>query len=215
MFELTPVEIVGYVASALIVASLAMSSVVRLRILSLTGSIVFIAYGVLIGSLPILITNLAIACINIWYLRLELGQHHDLDAVEARLDSPFVADFIEHHLDDMRRFQPDASIPEAIGDGATEPVVILLIRDGLPAGLLVGTREGSTLRVSIDYVIGPYRDSRLGQWLYGPGAEVFTRAGFTRLVSEPGDDTHGRYLAKVGFRLEDGDYVLELSPQPR
>ncbi len=50
-------ELIGYVASALVVTSLAMTSVVRLRTISLAGSVTFVVYGLLIGSVPIVITN--------------------------------------------------------------------------------------------------------------------------------------------------------------
>ena len=48
------VELLGYAASALVVAALSMKSVVRLRGLSLCGSIAFLVYGVLIESVPII-----------------------------------------------------------------------------------------------------------------------------------------------------------------
>ena len=215
MFELTPAEIVGYVASAFVVASLAMSSVVRLRILSLTGSTVFLVYGTLIGSVPILITNLAIACINIWYLRLEFGRHHDLAAVPVAFDAPFLVDFLHHHLDEIRGFQPGASMP----DPGPDSMVFLLVRDGLPAGVVAGRRDGTTLRIDVDYVIAAYRDSQLGQWLYSAGAAVFRNAGIDRLVTTPGGDTHRRYLQRVGFRPVDAaagsDYELSLNPPAR
>jgi hypothetical protein len=211
MFELTPVEIIGYVASGFVVASLAMSSVVRLRILSLTGSSVFLVYAVLIGSVPIIITNLAIACINIWYLRQELGLRRDLGAVRIPVDSPFLIDFLHHHLDDIRRFQPAAALPEP----AERAVAVLLMRDGLPAGAVVGERDGTALQIGIDYVIKPYRDSRLGRWLFGQGADVFRNAGFDRLVTEPGDTLHRRYLESMGFRRDDERYVLDLSSPAR
>ena len=73
VFELSPTEIIGYVASLLVVVSLAMTSVVRLRTISLVGSVAFVVYGVLISSVPILITNAAIAVLNVWFLRAELG----------------------------------------------------------------------------------------------------------------------------------------------
>jgi hypothetical protein len=68
-------EVVGYVASALVVLSLAMTSVVRLRMISLVGSVAFVVYGVLIESVPIVLTNVAIAALNLWFLRNELGGH--------------------------------------------------------------------------------------------------------------------------------------------
>ena len=73
-------ELVGYLASILVVVSLAMTSVVRLRMVSLAGSVVFIAYGLLIEAPPIVGTNVAIAALNLWFLRAELGGRRNLGA---------------------------------------------------------------------------------------------------------------------------------------
>ena len=198
MFELNGTEIVGYLASALVVLSLTMASVVRLRIISLCGAITFLLYGALIDSVPIMITNGSIAVINVWFLRKEFasgGPHgRDLGVSHIRPDSPFLADFVSFHLIDIHRFQPDFHPPT--GD---DVVTLLLNRDGLPAGLVIGRRSGSTLTIDLDYVLGPYRDSRLGRWLYGPGAAVFRADGFERLRSAGTTDTHRKYLERVGF----------------
>ncbi len=199
MFELSGVELVGYLASALVVLSLTMTSVVRLRIVSLCGSLTFFVYGALIESAPIMITNGSIAVINVWFLRREFasgGPHGpDLGVSRIRPDSPFLADFVAFHLVDIHRFQPDFHLPT--GD---DVVTLLLNRDGLPAGLLIGRRRGSTLTVDLDYVLGPYRDSRIGRWLYGPGADVFRSDGIDQLRSAGTTDTHRKYLERVGFR---------------
>lgn len=198
------VELVGYVASALIVLSLAMRSVVRLRAISFVGSVTFVVYGALIGSTPIVITNAAIAVLNVWFLRTELGGHRDLGASVIPADAPFLADFIRFHADDIRRFQPAASVPER------DAFALVLLRDGLPAGALVGERHDHVLEITLDYVMAAYRDSRIGSWLFGPGADVFRDAGVTRLVSRPGDPTHRAYLEGVGFRPEGPVMVLDL-----
>lgn len=198
-------ELVGYVASALVVLSLTMASVVRLRWISLVGSITFVAYGALIGSIPIVLTNVSIAVINLWFLRKELGGQRDLDAVVVPADSPFLVDFVDFHLADMRRFQPTFEMPPA-----DEAVCVLLQRDGLPAGALIGRRQGDELYVVLDYVLRPWRDSRLGQWLYGRGAGVFRDIGVQRVVSEPGNDTHRAYLERVGFHRDGARYVLDV-----
>lgn len=207
MFELTPVEILGYTASLLIVASLAMSSVVRLRILSLTGSTLFLIYAVLIGSVPVILTNAAIIGINIWYLRAELGHHRQLGVSPIPADSPFLADFLAFHLDDIRHFQPHVELP-GTGD---DVVALLLTRDGLPAGVVIGRRSGTDLAIAIDYVTKAYRDSRLGQWLFGPGNDVFRSAGFERLCTRGGNEDHRRYLEKVGFTRHNDRYELDLT----
>ena len=198
------VELVGYVASALIVLSLAMTSVVRLRWISLAGSVTFTVYGVLIGSIPIVLTNTAIAVINVWYLRRELSASIALGASLVDPRGAFVTDFLRYHSEDIRRFQPDFAPP------GPDDLAILLYRDGLPAGILIGHRDGDELDVTLDYVLEAYRDSRLGRWLFGEGAAIFTDAGIHRLVSTSGTELHRTYLERMGFRSRDGGFELDL-----
>ncbi len=202
---LTPVELVGYVASALVVASLAMTSVVRLRIVSLVGSLVFVGYGILLPSIPIIVTNAAVAALNVWFLRKEFAPNRDLGAVPIAPDAPFLLDFLRSHAADIASFHPGFGAPAA-GDFA-----LVLTRDGLPAGALVGTPEGDTLRLRLDYVMLAYRDSRIGAWLYDRGAKVFTDAGFGRLVARPESAAWRSYLLGIGFQQgTDGELVREL-----
>jgi hypothetical protein len=198
------VELVGYLASALVVASLAMTSVVRLRLVSLIGSIVFVAYGLLLPSVPIVITNAAVAVLNIWFLRKEFAPHRDLGAVPIAADAPFLLDFLNSHRTDIARFHPGFTDPEP-GD-----FVRLLTRDGLPAGAVVGSPAGDALELRLDYVMSAFRDSRIGTWLYGPGSDVFTRAGFTSIAAEPESEAVRSYLVRSGFTAEDGRLVLRL-----
>lgn len=200
-------EAIGYVASALVVVSLAMTSVVRLRTISLVGSVTFVAYGVLLGSVPLVITNAAIAVLNVWFLRAELGGKRQLGATEIAVDAPFLVDFVRFHLADIHRFQPGFELPAP----APDVLALLLLRDGLPAGALVGRVHGGELEVLLDHVTKPYRDSQLSQWLYGKGSAVFTRRGVDRIVTAPGEEAHRTYLERNGFHREGDRYVRALA----
>ena len=200
------VELVGYVASALVVASLAMTSVVRLRVVSLVGSLVFVVYGALLPSVPIILTNAAVALLNIWFLRKEFSANRDLGAVPIAPVAPFLLDFLRSHDADIRSFHPGFRPPEA------DDFVLLLTRDGLPAGVLIGTPEDDVLRLRLDYVMHAYRDSRIGTWLYRSGTKVFTEAGFTRLTTVPASEALRHYLLGVGFEQRDAELVLDLRP---
>lgn len=198
-------ELAGYAASALVVASLAMTSVVRLRAISLLGSITFVVYGVLLPSVPIVVTNAAIAVLNVWFLAKELGGGRDLGAVVVPADSPFLADFLRHHTPDIRSFQP------GFDPGRTADLSIVLMRDGLPAGVVRGDLDGATLHLTLDYVLKAYRDSRLGQWLFGRGSAVLRELGVERVETTGETDTHRSYLHRLGFGTDDGrTFVREL-----
>ena len=62
------IEMIGYFGSALVLVSMLMTSVVRLRIINLTGSIIFAGYAIAIRSYPTAIMNICLAGINIFHL---------------------------------------------------------------------------------------------------------------------------------------------------
>lgn len=72
--ELTTVEIIGYLASLGVLASFMFKDMRKLRIVNSIGCILFIIYGLKMPTLriglPIIITNAAIVCLNIYYLFL-------------------------------------------------------------------------------------------------------------------------------------------------
>ncbi len=202
---MTWVEAVGYIASALVVLSLTMTSVVRLRLLSMTGGLIFVVYGALLPSIPIILTNAAVAAVNIWFLRRELGPHRTIGAVPIAVDAPFLVDFLRAHSDDIRRTWP------AFDSLREETFVLLLMRDGLPAGVLAGRRDGTALALSLDYVMSAYRDSRIAAWLYtGPGVNQLRDAGFDSVVVERPTPGHSDYLRQVGFRQVGAILVKDL-----
>ncbi|MDO5039409.1 YgjV family protein [Clostridium sp.] len=64
----TLVEWIGYIASAMIVVSLIMTSIVKLRIINTIGCVLFVIYGIIVGAYPISVSNGLIALINLYNL---------------------------------------------------------------------------------------------------------------------------------------------------
>ncbi|ASM53009.1 hypothetical protein PNIG_a0731 [Pseudoalteromonas nigrifaciens] len=61
-------EYLGYIASALLVASLTMTDVVKLRWYNLFGCIAFTIYGLAIGAVPVAFTNGLLAFVNAYHI---------------------------------------------------------------------------------------------------------------------------------------------------
>lgn len=200
MDPFSPVELVGYLASALIVLSLVMASVLRLRIINLVGATVFTVYGVLIGSWPVIVTNAAIIVINLYYLTIMLrsrARQGYFEVVAVPTDSPILQRFVAQHVDDMRRFQPSfASI---------EPhhLVWMILHDATPVGVVVGERDGDHLRLLLDHVIAEHRDFTAGELLFGHSGTL-RYLGIDRVSSLAETDAHRRYLERMGFQRTDG-----------
>jgi len=64
---------VGYLAMATLLVSFLMKNIRTLRLVNSVGGLLFVAYGFLLVpmSYPIIITNAAIFCINMYYLFLK------------------------------------------------------------------------------------------------------------------------------------------------
>lgn len=69
------VEYLGYFASVLLVLSLMMTNVVKLRWFNFAGCLAFTGYGLLINAYPVAFTNGLLALINLYHLhKLYRGQ---------------------------------------------------------------------------------------------------------------------------------------------
>jgi energy-converting hydrogenase Eha subunit G len=69
IFTVDLTGIIGWIASLTVLASFLMKNMNVLRTVNSIGALIFIVYGCLLNfSLPIIVTNFAIACINIFYI---------------------------------------------------------------------------------------------------------------------------------------------------
>ena len=68
LFGISYIEWIGYLASFFLLLSFLMRNITTLRYINSLGCLLFVAYGLLLDSWPITITNGAIILINIYYL---------------------------------------------------------------------------------------------------------------------------------------------------
>jgi hypothetical protein len=62
------IDLIGYLASAIILISFAVKDIIKLRIINSIGSVVWIVYGGLINNNPTIFVNIAVLMIHIWWL---------------------------------------------------------------------------------------------------------------------------------------------------
>lgn len=202
-------EVIGYTASALVVLSLTMKSLLRLRLIGLVGSTTFLAYGILIGSVPIILTNAVIMGIHAWFLRRLLGKTEIFALLRVRPDSDYLRTFLEFHADQIQRFQPGFEFTPT-----DEARIWFILRDLFPAGLFIAEpHPDGSFEIVLDYAIPQYRDLKLGDWVYSGRAGMFDADRPTSLWMDRWSEVHDRYLTRMGFEPLDreGREVLERS----
>lgn len=70
IFGISYVEWIGYFASFFVLLSFLMRNIVALRYVNTIGCLFFVAYGFMLDSWPVIITNVAIVLVNFYYLFL-------------------------------------------------------------------------------------------------------------------------------------------------
>jgi hypothetical protein len=186
--------IVGYLGSALVVTSLSMRSILRLRLIGLAGAIAFTVYGVLIDAWPVVLTNGVIVIIQLHFLREILTAKEYFRVLEVRQESLYLKYFLQSHASEIESIWPHFSFRPS-----ERYLTLFILRDLVPAGLFIAEVEDEeTIRLRLDFAIRGYRDFKMGKYLYDRGM-LFER-GFHRVIAEIGSDATGKYLRRLGFQ---------------
>ncbi|AUD66073.1 hypothetical protein BK011_10375 [Tenericutes bacterium MZ-XQ] len=190
------IEWVGYVASLIVLISLVMSSVKRLRWINLSGSLIFAVYGILISSYPVAAMNLGIVLVNSYYL-YQIYSKKDLFELIPVQDDAYFEHFIDVYKKDMSEY-----IHLSHDIKQTGLLKFFVYRNTVPAGLFIGRAiDEDKLDIWVDYTTPMYRDFKIAEYIYTKKKQVFLDKGFKMLYTKPGQEKHNKYLEKIGFTL--------------
>jgi hypothetical protein len=195
--DLPWIEIVGYVGSVLVAVSLAMSDILRLRVLNLVGAAVFTVYGLLVPAYPVAALNGFIVLANVYYLARMMRDVEYFEVLDVTDEpGPYLARFLVHHAREIATIAPGLDLGQLPGAR-----ILMILRNLEPAGLVIWTDRGEgTVRVELDYAVPRYRDLRCGRWFFRDREAWFAARGHRRFEAHTPSARHGRYLIAVGFR---------------
>ncbi len=197
------VEWIGYIASFIILVSLLMRSLKRLRIINLVGALIFAVYGFLISAPPVMVMNLGIVVVNIYYLRQIYTSKEYFDIISLSLVGEYVRSLIEFHRKDLEKFMTYSE--ERFEESTFR---FLIVRNMVPAGIFAAKPyDDNTLEVTLDYAMRPYQDFKTGEYIYKRQRNRFASAGYEKLIAFVHSDVHEKYLKRMGFSettLHDG-----------
>ena len=188
-------EWVGYAASLIVLISLLMTSVKRLRWINLFGSLIFAVYGIAIGAIPVGAMNAGIVLINAYFIYQMYTKKDYFTLIQMNHETEYFNHFMSFYKENMKSFM-------IVEENLDNPnyVKIFTLRNTVPAGLFVcKIIDPSTLEILVDYVTPAYRDFKIGRFLFEDQKDFFKNQGYNKLTSKPGNEKHQSYLKKMGF----------------
>lgn len=206
--EFNLLEWFGYLASVVILISLLSSSIIKLRWINLVGAALFATYGALLGSIPVAVLNGGIVIINVYYLIKIYSAKEYLHLLELTPDSNYFAHFIEFFKEDIESYFKRSDFKNS-----EDIIGFYILRNTVTAALFLATRrDDNSLNVELDYAVSEYRDFKTGKFIYEKHKDFFLSRGYSRLFAVAHNDSHEKYLRKMGFSnlSNSKEYVLEL-----
>ncbi|MEX0324128.1 MAG: GNAT family N-acetyltransferase [Puniceicoccaceae bacterium] len=204
-------ELIGYAASLLVVISLMMSAIVKLRVVNMIGAFAFAVYGILIGAIPVAVMNGIIVFVNIYYLFQIYRDDEFFQLLEVDEDSSYTRSFLQFYKAHVVTNQP------AYTFDMQRNFSLFVLRDMVPAGLVQGNIDADRiLTIDLDFVIPNYRDFKIGRYLFKEKLDFFRSKNIRAIRASSGSEAHNRYLLKAGFMKSseerDASYVIALQP---
>lgn len=190
-------EIFGYIGTATVLLSMMMTSVVKLRVFNLIGSVISMIYAFLSGAFPVVFLNLGLILINAYQLILLGKTKVSFNRVAMDGKDNSLAYFLESNRQDIARYFPQWSMPE-------NALVYMVFNGAEAAGVLIGSREGDRLDVVLDYTSAKYRDCSVAAYLM----ETLKEDGIKKVFAQSEVQEHIRYLQKMGF-VADGEKMIK------
>jgi hypothetical protein len=192
------VEWFGYLASLVVLVSLTMTSIIKLRVINFIGCILFAIFAYFIDSLPTMLMNLGIAGINVYFLWKIHSTEEQFKLIVAAVHSEYFEHFIATNLSDIERQTTVDELREA-------NTVFYMLRNNSIAGVLAGNNNTQgELSVLLDFVTPEFRDFKLADYYYKSHPDVLKHRGVNTLIAQATTPEHRDYLLKVGFQLAGG-----------
>ena len=191
-------DIIGYAGSTLVLVSLMMSNIYRLRVINLVGASVAAFFALMTRSYPFLVMNGCIALIDIYYL---VQMHRTKDYFSTLQIYNRQSNFLKRFIEFYREKDPAAFPQQFELEMIDNPQIFFILRNMIPAGLIVYTEEpDGVVRIHLDYASPDFRDMKSAKFLYRDVfKERLREQGFRTLEAAPYNESFQRYLLKLGF----------------
>lgn len=187
---------IGYIASLIVLISLLMSSLKKLRWINLVGALLFGVYGFMIGSIPTGLMNVGIVIIDVFYLARMYLSKEFYRALPIENDTDYLNSFLDFYKQDIEKYSDISKI-----NFEKAEVKLYILRNMNPAGIFICNEyDKKTLEITLDYAIPMFRDFKIGQFIFEKQKLYFLGKGYNRFIVFTDNLHHIKYLKKMGFR---------------
>jgi hypothetical protein len=187
----------GYFASLCLILALIINNDLKFRWFNTFGNIAFIIYAIALGTIPVLITNLILLCINIFYLVKIYRKTENFDLLEFKGDEKLAQKFMEYYKKDMILF-----FPRFNKEHLQQNLNFVVTRDLVIANMFSAkVSPNGDAYVNLNYTLQKFRDYKVGSFIFEKEKDFLLAKGIKRIVYRQIDNkNHLNFLKVMGFK---------------
>ncbi len=189
----------GYLASLLLIIALLVSNDLKFRWFNTFGNIAFITYAIVLGAVPVLLTNAILLTINLYYLIKIYSRQENFDLIEFKGEEKLVNKFLAFYSRDVKAYFPGFKTEAIQGN-----LNFVVLRDLVIANMFsAAVSENGDATVAINYTVKKYRDYKVGTFIFEKEKQLLLAKGVKRIVYQKVfNKQHLRFIKKMGFVKE-------------
>lgn len=111
-------EIFGYIGTALVIVSMMMTSVLKLRIINMSGALISLIYAVCVQTWPVAVLNACLLCINFVQTVRQLTQKTEVMLIQIGKDDSTANHLFGIWKADFEKCNPNCNLQEIRDAGA-------------------------------------------------------------------------------------------------
>ncbi|MBK7560813.1 MAG: YgjV family protein [Chitinophagaceae bacterium] len=189
----------GYLASLLLAIGLLVSNDLKFRWLNTGGNIAFIFYGVVLGAVPVILTNCILLIINLFYLYKIYNRKEHFELLEFSSGGILVDRFLSFYKTDIA-----AHFPVFTREQLEGKLNFVVLRDLVIANIFSArVDEDGQAEVLINYTVTKYRDYKVGRFIFDKEKQYLLSKGVRKIYYiSVANLRHKKFLTVMGFSGE-------------
>lgn len=186
----------GYLASILLAIGLLVNNDLKFRWLNTGGNIAFIIYGLIIGAVPIILTNSLLLAINLFYLYKIYNRKEHFELLEFSSGGILVDRFLSFYNKDIATHFPGFKREKLEGN-----LNFVVLRDLVVANIFsAAVAENGDAQIIINYTVTKYRDYKVGRFIFDKEKKYLLSKGVRRIYYiAVANRRHEKFLIVMGF----------------
>lgn len=187
---------IGYLASICLAFALMVKNTIKARWFNVAGNIFFIAYGILIPAIPVIIANTGLLFINVYQLYKLYNKQEQFKLVEITNENNLGKYFLEHYSTDIQSFFPNFK-----WQSSSNSISFIVLRNMELANIFVAhLNEVGQAIVQINYTIPKFRDYKVGRFIFEENKNFLKQMGVKEILYNIDlEATHIDFLNVMGF----------------